>query len=569
MFNLNDDLLMNLYRQNVKTFRRPHEYHKWTNMGPFELANEFYDSRRIGSERMLIELNRIFETDRFTLLAKRWTVDYFHKLFGMLFDALAGEQTVLLENNPLNTFAVDKFNDISHKKAPVQWTSRRGIARKLSQIIYRASAILWFSLRGGIIFSNSLKQFTLLRESLWGLKKIGLYFHDDFLVDGNRIKKEELLLFSRGVPVTRRIEAYEDAVDSEYAHFELNKTPISLNVFFKRILPKYIFAGVFEVMKCMNNPNFSYFYSIFSFFTASAVPYERIFSNYRIRAELGHSYFQSVHIPESIVCQNYGTKYYLMHWSDNSPNANRFVSSFLSCDKFISWGKAHYRGVEGPVEMIAFTGYVFKSFIKKIMVSRESLRMQMGIPAGVFVATFYDESFGNDIRMTPEHFVNFWEAMLNTAICSPRTHVAMKSKELSRAENLKADLKIKFNGIFSKLKKHNNFSLIDENKWTFMEAIGISDLVVTQGMTSSATIAIICGIEGLYFDQAECDHPFSRQYHDVLAFDDRDKLVAAIVKIAEHSDKPSKQIPESTIRDFDAYADDLGIDRFRDLVALN
>ena len=54
-----------------------------------------------------------------------------------------------------------------------------------------------------------------MREAIWGLYgAYGYYFHDDFLVDNDKIKKEDLILFSRdGNPMNRgRTKAYDDEI---------------------------------------------------------------------------------------------------------------------------------------------------------------------------------------------------------------------------------------------------------------------------------------------------------------------------------------------------------------------
>jgi len=105
--------------------------------------------------------------------------------------------------------------------------------------------------------------------------------------------------------------------------------------------------------------------------------------------------------------------------------------------------------------------------------------------------------------------------------------------------------------------------IVDETKWSFIEVIGVSDVVITQGMTSSATIALICGIEGLYLDQANYDHPFSRDFKGIAVFEDKDSLLLMIRKILMGDGSVLKNIPEEMMRGFDGFFDDEGIERFR------
>lgn len=563
MNGIKTDLLQNLVVQGFRASKRPPEYYEWINTGLVDLTNEFFGTRECGMEGFPAELNEIYGTDRFNNLFKRWTVDYLHKLFDCIYDASAAGREVLLEKNPLNVFAVERFKRLYGTEVPVKWSRGSGFSGKSLLLFFRTFSVLWISLKNGIVFGGR-KNYKVLRECLWGLTQLGSYFHDDFLVDGEKLKKDELLLFTRGLPEPRRIQAYKDAAGSGYAHFDLRKAKISADALFMEILPKYLSGGVCKLARHINNPCFSYYYSVFSYFCVFAVPYERLFSNYDIHAELGHAYFSAVHIPESIVCQSHGAKYCLMHWSDNTVNANKYISSFLACDKYISWGEAHYRGVEGPASIMEYTGYVFKGFINKVKAQRGAVRREMGIPDGVFLAVFFDESFGDDVKMTAEHFLNFWDTALKTA--STGIHVAIKSKELDRAQNLGPGLKAEFERIYSGLRRLPNFTLVDEFKWSFIEAIGVSDVVVTQGMTSSSTIALICGIQGLYLDQAAYDHPFSRNYKGILVFDNSDTMVNTIVKISRNEVNPLSKIPAAVLNGYDEYRDDLSFERFQKAV---
>ena len=210
------------------------------------------------------------------------------------------------------------------------------------------------------------------------------------------------------------------------------------------------------------------------------------------------------------------------------------------------------------------TGYVFKRFIKEVIVNRSKILSEMNIEVRGKIITFFDESFGGECKMTEDNYVTFWETALKLAIVEKNNTVVMKPKELKRYNSLSSDLKEKFLDIKSKMEKMPNVYIIDEKKWSFIEAIGVSDIVVTQGMTSSATIAIICGIEGLYLDQAQYNHLFLRLFKDRIVFDDHGKLLAMIHKIIEGNESPLRGIPEVVLRDFDTYNDDMGIERFRD-----
>jgi spore coat polysaccharide biosynthesis protein SpsF len=257
-----------------------------------------------------------------------------------------------------------------------------------------------------------------------------------------------------------------------------------------------------------------------------------------------------------------------MHWSDNSIGIDKYLLSFLGCDKFLLWGEAHIQSVEGDPEILLAIGYIFKKFINNIKTTKEKVLKQMKINPKGKIISFFDESFGGAIKMTEEHFVVFWETIAKVALERQDHTILIKPKVLKRYENLSDSLKKRFMAVLSFLEKAENTYIIDSEKWSFIEVIGMSDIVITQGMTSSATIAIICGIEGLYLDQAHYNHPFSRYaFKERIIFDDPEKLLRAIYQILDNDEKPSKTIPEELLRKFDTYPDDRAIAILQDILS--
>jgi spore coat polysaccharide biosynthesis protein SpsF len=408
-----------------------------------------------------------------------------------------------------------------------------------------------------------------MREALWGLyDKGGYYFHDDFMVDGVKIKKEDLLFFSRDSMRWEkdRLRAYQDARKSGYAHFTLSALSIGLNPFLSRVIPKYVLSGAMLFLRQIKSQDFLLFQNLYWDFAFYALAYEKIFSHFSLISELGHNYFSSSHIAESIVCQNYGTEYYLMHWSDNSCNINRFINSFLGCDKYLLWGRAHFRGTEGNPEIMALTGLTFKKYIKQVATRRTQVLAEMNIEERGKIITFFDESFGGDCLMTELHYITFWETILRVAAQEKESTILIKPKDLSRYNHLPVGLKDRFLEIKKILEGTPNAYIIDAQRRSFIEAIGVSDIVVSQGMTSSSTIAIACGIEGFYLDEANYQHPFKDYFKDKIVFDNPDKLVKMIHETIYNKQSSLKNIPVCLLRKYDAFSDNFALERMRDIL---
>lgn len=564
------DLLSELdHIGNIETEQR-FEFLKEIRPHLIAITNEFVQKNRLKESSFIKDMNKTFNTSRFELLLKRWTLEYFLKLFDILDDFVHLKRELVLRDIPLHRFAVKKYHDKFGAIPKIKWTKDHGFLKKILSIFLRWPIILYLSLNKGVKVLGRKKKYKVMREAVWALYDTGgYYFHDDFLVDGDKIKKDGIILYSRNVVHADkgRLKGFHDAKKSPYAHFDLLSLPLSLRSLFLRIIPKYITLASGILFKEISSSHFSLYRSVYSCFIYNALPYEKVFSNFEIVSELGHNYYSISHIVEAIVCQNHGTRYYLMHWSDFTLPIIKYSLAFLGCDKFLSWGEAHIRGLECDQSILISTGYVFKKFIKEVSSNKNNALSDMGIKPKGKIVTFFDESFGRGSEMTEEHFTIFWETILRVAEQENNNTIVIKPKNAEHYKSLSHTLKEEHLVTLNKILKMKNVFFIDEKKWSFIEAIGISDVVVTQGMTSSATIAIICGIEGLYLDQFNYEHPFAELFKDKIVFDDPEKLICMIHRIVAGEESPHKNIPERLIRRFDEYADDRGIDLFRDILS--
>lgn len=564
------DLLFDVRPVSQINKQRGQEYCEWLGEELVGFVNEFFIKYGLGNSLFKNKMNRIFKTDRFDILFKKWIINYFLDLFNML-DGYRHCDTglmleLVLEDNPINRFGTEKYYLRFGNLPNIHWLPWLNFFRRLLSLPIFACYLIYNSIKPGVRMSfRKKKKYKILREALWGLEGRGYFFHDDFLVDGVLITEDDLLLFSRpniASDITGRFKAYQDAVNSSYAFCSLSSLKISVSSLFFRIIPKYIIGSVAAVVGEIRSKNFTLYESVLFYFMLHAMSYEKLFSSYTIGAELGHGYFSAGHIAESIVCQNYGTRYYLMHWSDHAIKINKYITSFLGCDKYFIWGSAHIQGAEGDSSIYEITGYVFKRFIMQLRNRRQELCKEMGItPRGKIIA-FFDESFGTGIAMTVNHYLNFWKAILKIAQNEPEATVLVKPKG-DLYEYLSAEMKKDFFGVHEELKKLANVYIIDCPKWSFIEAIAVSDVVITQGMTSSATIALICGIEGLYLDEFGYAHPLANRFKGCIVFSNTDELALKVKEIVRNNVRPSSEISEEMLRSFDAYPDDRGIDIFR------
>jgi len=563
------NMLLNLREQGEIFPQRNDEYYEWLHAELVEITGEFISQNQIEKSFFIKKINTAFGTEDFTIFLKKFMLEYFSKLFGKLDDSFHSGQKLVLEDNPLNRFGAEKYFSKFGRLETIDWQKRQGAISKVIGIMLKNLIILQISLHRGLKFSPAKKKYKVMREALWGLYDTGgEYFHDDFFVDGETIKKEDVVFYSRGLSAeSGRIKPYSDAVRSSYACFNVKELTIDIQTFFKRILPKYIFAANGALFSELKSLNYSLFSSMYLYFVRYAVPYEKIFSNYEIGAELGHNFYSPGHVAEAIVSRSRGAKYNLMHWSDTAVKINKYLTAYLGCNNYFVWGQAHVTGVEGGENIVKPTGYAFKKFIKNVAADRKSVLKKMGINPEGKIVSFFDETFRSSCKMTEKHYLNFWRATLDFARKNQDCTVLVKPKTLERYKGLSAKLIPEFLGLKSEIEKLDNAYIVDDKRWSFIEVIGVSDLVITQGMFSSATIAIICGIEGLYLDEAGYNHPFRERFKDRIVFDDAESLLKMAEQIVNGEESPIKDIPEGLLREFDAFSDDDGVGRLRSALA--
>jgi spore coat polysaccharide biosynthesis protein SpsF len=557
------------YRQQMPVWQRGHEYLEWIGGNLVDLVEKFSQEQKLLDSHFVRGMNQIFKTERFIPLTKRWISEYMVALLDILdyYSSLPGKE-ISLADNPMNRFIVAEYQKKFGKLLNIHW--KKGQWRILCWLNLMASAVIaiFLSLNHGLKVGGQRRSFKVMREAVWKLRGSKRFYHkSDFMVDGEVIGKDDLLLFSRGVPTEpARLNAYHELKDSGYQYFNLKRLSLSVGVLFRRIFSIYVGGASNVLAQEIQSPNFSLFSSIYLYFISFGIPYEKVFSHFKVTSELGHNYFSANHIAESIVCQNHGAKYYLMHWSDNSINIDRHLLAFLGCDKFLLWGSAHIQGGEGGEVLDSF-GYLFKGFVQDVKKHRDETLKDMGIPFGKKVASFFDESFGGECKILQEDYVEFWGIIKSFSESNPQTVVIVKPKDMKRVNNLSIHCRAEYEEIRKQIDLLKNVHVLDETRWSYIQAIGVADVVLTLSMTSSATIALICGVPGFYFDRDRFIHPFAQHLKNKIVFDDSQKLIDAMTKTCQGTYNPSSFIPEFVMRSFDACSDDSALRRLRLLLA--
>jgi spore coat polysaccharide biosynthesis protein SpsF len=560
------DLLVLSQRNRIPEFQKSPEFLEWIQECYLRNLDAFFQQKAWEKQVFINGMNRTFQTERFSLFSKRWLVDYGLNVLELFDDSIKAKIVVILNNDSFHQALFQVYSDKFGVTPQVKWQRKPSLTKTILFLCSDFLIILFLGFNNGLTVKRAKVGFKVLKEAVFGFKKHSL-FRDDYFVDNHELKVNEILYFTRSNNVDPgRIKAAREANEAGVEHVYLHKLRFPVQNLFSLFFRKYTMGSLFVLYASRSSEFFPIFQNMYIYFLQFAVPYEKLYGQYAFKAEMGHNYFSANHIVEAIVAENYGTRYYLTHWSDKSARLNYYIMSYLASDKFCVWGKAHVRNVEGDESIYALIGYPFKEFILKARNARMELLAQMRLEKKWRIVSFFDESFGGSCKMTEIHYLHFWEMILQVAERFPDWRCVIKPKVFSRYNNLSEPLRKRFLHIVERLRGMANVHFLDEEVWTFVEVIGVSDVVVSQGMTSSSTIALICGINGLYLDEAQCQHPFRDLYKNKLVFDEQEALVSQLERIVNDEENPLREIPQILMRKFDAYEDDKGADRLRQIL---
>ena len=185
-------------------------------------------------------------------------------------------------------------------------------------------------------------------------------------------------------------------------------------------------------------------------FHGMAIDYEILLSHYQIGLELSVNEIGLVHIPETIILNNYGAKSVIYHWSDLT-TYDAAHHQFKCFNTYLVWGKAHYRGKRYFVDNVIETGCWLKNNFGELANNRRDICKKLGLPVnGSKVIAFYDESFRPNRHFTEEVLLDFWQMMFE--LISKNTNVIGISKPKMGDKDRYRKLSDKGKEIFNNIK---------------------------------------------------------------------------------------------------------------------
>lgn len=539
----------------------------WFELSPesTELTIEFYNQIIKRDGKIVNYYNRILNTNKFEayikkeILAHAWIMLKQLHIIRLLPFLVEGR--VLINKNPINNFIVEYVQKKYNVKYRIKWISLNGSA--LSLCVY----YLWLFrevLRRGIVFNKKVKSHKLAQEACSGF--YDRTARDDILIDNSRFKTKDILMlfwnFETHNPVRKMF--FKEAQERGFDTVSIPKLKININGNIFNILFLYIFVPLRVYFSLFFSSQLYLFNYIF-LFHKRCFPMEILMNSYPIKCHISAKDWGD--IEETIILNKYGAKNVLFHWSDlTSYKANGYA--FIAHNIYYAWGDIHYtlHSYNYFVDERVNIGCIYKKKHNEALGNREHIIGRIkDFKKGRKTVLFCDTSFANAYEYTEKFFLNFYEII--TDFCRRHNDINILLKPKNKEEDLMAGLTDNFQQyekIRNELFSYNNFIYLEPQNYCVEELLAISDICISLAASTPSTVALICGKNGLYFDNSgNKNHPFARKYENILVFDDKDSLFKQIKDILDGKFHCSDVISESDIREYDAFADDKAIDRLR------
>ncbi|UCD54840.1 MAG: hypothetical protein JSV93_04800, partial [Candidatus Omnitrophota bacterium] len=270
----------------------------------------------------------------------------------------------------------------------------------------------------------------------------------------------------------------------------------------------------------------------------------------------------------TIILNKYGAQSVVFHWSDLT-FYKVYTHAFIAHNVCYAWGDIHhvrYLDTYFVNKKINIGCIYKKAFNEKIDDENDIISRIPGLKKGSKIVTFCDTSFNDNLEYNECYFLEYIGMIKKYCEENKDINVLLKPKTAESYESrLSRANRDRFKGLWDELIRCDNFIYLDVSRWDIEEIIAISDVCVSMGMNSPSTIALICGKEGLYFDNTgNIYHPFAMKYRGKIVFDDKDFLFKQIDEILNGKFKCRDIISEKEIRAYDAFSDDGALERLKE-----
>jgi len=519
-----------------------------------DLTSRFAD-KYLRDTRILRHLNKSMRSSKFDCYTRKKIVyDVAEVLTGLyLVEAFAEGKKVMLIDSLLNRFVVSEFLRGKDLRLDIRWVNFSLIS--VLQIFIYYAYLIKKLFKAGVIFKEREKV-KVFKESTWGLTYP--IFRDDFIIDNDRFKKTDILFYYK-FSYGGRGDAAKQLKTAGYTVVDMNTCPLNIKGRTTLFLDIFILKPFLSFMTALCSGSLHQAESVIKFYIES-LPYFLFLSNYEAKCHISSS--DHGEVAETIIMNRLGCKNVVYHWSDmTSLRAN--THAFTAHNIYYSWGDIHhnfqkedyYHDKVVVIGCMALKLYFdslekykehnVKRTRKKVLVCDTSFADTSEFPEDFYLD--YLGLFADMLQSIPAADFIFKPKHGRATILNAFTDDAKREACLASMNRLDTDGRVTY----------------CDSMFQVEEFMACADVVVTMGMTSPSTIALMLHKEAVYYDPTgNKQHPMTR-YKGKVVFEDRKSLISGVKAILNAETSVFDHIDKDLLRGYEPYGDSKALDRLR------
>ena len=525
-----------------------------------DLTVRFYDQEIVPKTKIIAYYNKIFCTQKFEAYIKK---EISFQIFAVLRDLhlirlqSLHDRVILISRNPVNEFVVKYMREHYQIQYQVKYVQPKV---NLFVLLTYYGQLFKQILRRGVVFHQSRKKYKVSKEATWSFFRGTL--RDDIVVDGDKITQRDLLLLNIDEGDPYRIKALHEAQQNGFDTASLAKLKISINGSTHRMLYFYLVTPLIVYARSLFARQ-GYLFNLFVLFHGRCFPWEVFLNAFDV------DYNISVHdwgdVAETIILNKYGTQNVFFQRSDMTFSKS-YLHAFIAHNIYFAWGDIHYdlHAENYFVDKKVSIGCIYKKAYNEAVKEADKIRERIpSMSNGKKTVAFFDTAFQDTIHVTTSLFLEFLDIIAEFCEKHPGVNVLLKPKKSEKdvLGMLNGSLD-RYNLIWDRLGHCKNFIYLDPWEWSIENIIAVSDVCINMAITSTSTIALICGKNALYYDNTgNLEHPMVRKHYGKIVFDNKEALFEQIEHILQSRSPSSNLLSEKELREYDAFDDDKALER--------
>lgn len=525
-----------------------------------DLTVKFYDQQIASKITTVVYYNKILRTRKFEAYIKK---EISFQIFAVLRDLhlirlqSLHDRMILISQNPLNEFVVRYMSENYTINYQIEY-----IRPKVNLFILLAYYGQLFKqiFHRGFVFRQNRKKYKVSKEATWNFFRGTL--RDDIMVDGDKIMKKDLLLFNIDQTNPYRVKAFAEAKQEGFDTVSLMKLKININENAPGVLYFYLSVPLITYARLLFEHQV-YLFNLFALFHGRCFPWEVFLNTFDVDYNI--SVYDWGDVAETIILNKYGTQNVFFQRSDMTFSKS-YLHAFIAHNIYFAWGDIHYdlRADNYFVDKKINIGCIYKKAYNEAVHEADKIRTSIPLlnKARKTVA-FFDTAFQDSIHVTTALFLEFLDIIAEFCGRYPHVNVLLKPKKDKKdvLGMLNGTLE-RYNFIWNRLEHCKNFTYLDPWKWSIESIIAVSDICINMAITSTSTIALICGKSALYYDNTgNEEHPMVRGHSGTIVFDNKEALFGRIEHILQDQSSPGNRLSEQELKEYDAFDDDKALER--------